>query len=147
MDTHVVVHSDRLGAGPYRVALDPAGKAIACTCIGWTRWHKCYHASLAELESKFQAARTWLEELSPEGWNFGAKFEATVEAFQAAGERHPVLSATRRVLEVARKLNASHKAAEAPVGAPCPRCGGEGWIPAFSHVEDGICFRCRGGVR
>lgn len=24
----------------------------------------------------------------------------------------------------------------------CSRCGGSGWIFAFSHVEDGRCFKC-----
>lgn len=27
---------------------------------------------------------------------------------------------------------------------PCNRCGGRGDIPRFSHVQDGICFKCRG---
>lgn len=27
---------------------------------------------------------------------------------------------------------------------PCPRCGGTGYLPQFSHVENGIFFLCRG---
>jgi hypothetical protein len=27
---------------------------------------------------------------------------------------------------------------------PCERCGGTGYLPQYKHVEDGICFRCRG---
>ena len=27
---------------------------------------------------------------------------------------------------------------------PCYRCGGKGYLPQYKHVEDGICFRCRG---
>lgn len=27
---------------------------------------------------------------------------------------------------------------------PCPRCHGEGVIRAFAHVENGLCFKCRG---
>lgn len=27
---------------------------------------------------------------------------------------------------------------------PCSRCFGAGWFPEYSHVENGICFRCRG---
>lgn len=27
---------------------------------------------------------------------------------------------------------------------PCPRCGGTGYLPQFKHVENGICFLCRG---
>jgi hypothetical protein len=27
---------------------------------------------------------------------------------------------------------------------PCDRCGGHGIIPPYSHVQDGICFKCRG---
>jgi hypothetical protein len=27
---------------------------------------------------------------------------------------------------------------------PCDRCNGVGHIPQFAHVEQGICFRCRG---
>lgn len=26
----------------------------------------------------------------------------------------------------------------------CYRCGGSGYFPEYSHIEDGICFRCRG---
>ncbi len=27
----------------------------------------------------------------------------------------------------------------------CPRCGGGGYLPQFSHVEGGVCFLCGGG--
>lgn len=27
---------------------------------------------------------------------------------------------------------------------PCKRCHGAGWIPKYSHVENGICFKCYG---
>jgi 5-methylcytosine-specific restriction endonuclease McrA len=27
---------------------------------------------------------------------------------------------------------------------PCDRCGGHGIIPPYSHVQDGICFKCKG---
>lgn len=26
----------------------------------------------------------------------------------------------------------------------CDRCGGSGYLPQYSHVEDGICFKCNG---
>ena len=26
----------------------------------------------------------------------------------------------------------------------CTRCGGSGFLPEYDHVEDGICFKCRG---
>jgi hypothetical protein len=26
----------------------------------------------------------------------------------------------------------------------CNRCSGAGWFPQYKHVEDGICFKCRG---
>lgn len=26
----------------------------------------------------------------------------------------------------------------------CPRCSGSGILPAYSHVQGGICFKCRG---
>ena len=26
----------------------------------------------------------------------------------------------------------------------CPRCGGTGFIPAFAHVHNGMCFKCHG---
>lgn len=26
----------------------------------------------------------------------------------------------------------------------CTRCSGAGWFPQYKHVEDGICFKCRG---
>lgn len=26
----------------------------------------------------------------------------------------------------------------------CPRCSGNGYFPQWEHIEDGICFRCRG---
>ena len=26
----------------------------------------------------------------------------------------------------------------------CPRCGGSGYLPQYSHVEHGICFKCGG---
>ncbi len=30
------------------------------------------------------------------------------------------------------------------MGTICCRCGGEGVIPRFAHVANGICFRCWG---
>jgi hypothetical protein len=27
---------------------------------------------------------------------------------------------------------------------PCPRCFGAGYIPIYSHVQAGICFKCNG---
>lgn len=27
---------------------------------------------------------------------------------------------------------------------PCSRCGGSGYFPQYSHIEGGICFKCRG---
>jgi hypothetical protein len=30
-----------------------------------------------------------------------------------------------------------------PVREGCPRCHGEGYIPEYKHIDDGICFRCR----
>ncbi|MBB4035915.1 5-methylcytosine-specific restriction endonuclease McrA [Dysgonomonas hofstadii] len=27
---------------------------------------------------------------------------------------------------------------------PCNKCQGEGWLPQYSHIEGGICFRCGG---
>lgn len=27
---------------------------------------------------------------------------------------------------------------------PCTRCGGTGYFPEYRHVENGVCFRCRG---
>jgi hypothetical protein len=29
-------------------------------------------------------------------------------------------------------------------GGSCPRCGGGGYLPEFSHVEGGVCFLCGG---
>ena len=29
-------------------------------------------------------------------------------------------------------------------GTVCPRCGGSGYLPQYSHVEHGICFQCYG---
>jgi hypothetical protein len=29
-------------------------------------------------------------------------------------------------------------------GEPCSRCGGSGWIRRYTHVQGGVCFRCRG---
>ncbi len=26
----------------------------------------------------------------------------------------------------------------------CPRCYGAGWFPEYSHVEQGVCFKCNG---
>lgn len=46
------------------------------------------------------------------------------------------------VMAVSRKLKA--------LGV-CPKCAGRGHIPAFSHVQGGVCFKCGGhgfpGVR
>ena len=28
---------------------------------------------------------------------------------------------------------------------PCNRCDGKGYIPEYKHVQNGICFKCRGG--
>jgi hypothetical protein len=37
--------------------------------------------------------------------------------------------------------------APAPAPAPkrnCPRCGGSGRIPSYSHIKAGECFKCHG---
>lgn len=26
----------------------------------------------------------------------------------------------------------------------CSKCGGEGYIPQFSHIQNGVCFQCEG---
>ena len=31
-----------------------------------------------------------------------------------------------------------------PITSTCPRCNGQGRLPQFNHVQNGICFRCRG---
>lgn len=33
------------------------------------------------------------------------------------------------------------------IDSTCHRCGGEGWISCFGHVDGGICFECRGSGR
>lgn len=27
---------------------------------------------------------------------------------------------------------------------PCTRCHGAGWFPEYDHIQNGVCFRCRG---
>lgn len=27
---------------------------------------------------------------------------------------------------------------------PCGKCGGSGYIPSYSHIQNGICFKCEG---
>jgi len=50
-------------------------------------------------------------------------------------------------------LFADWKEEPAPAPAPkpkqnCPRCGGSGRIPSYSHIKAGECFKCHGsGVR
>jgi hypothetical protein len=31
-----------------------------------------------------------------------------------------------------------------PVRVTCDRCNGSGYIPRYNHIENGICFKCRG---
>ena len=31
-----------------------------------------------------------------------------------------------------------------PVKVTCDRCNGSGKIPKYKHIENGICFKCRG---
>ena len=31
-----------------------------------------------------------------------------------------------------------------PVRVTCDRCNGVGRIPEYKHIENGICFKCRG---
>jgi hypothetical protein len=40
--------------------------------------------------------------------------------------------------------------AATPVETPkinCPRCGGSGRIPSYSHIKAGECFKCHGSGR
>jgi hypothetical protein len=30
------------------------------------------------------------------------------------------------------------------INHPCPRCNGQGFIPKYSHIENGRCFKCGG---
>lgn len=36
------------------------------------------------------------------------------------------------------------KATETPILLPCGRCGGKGYIRAFGHVHNGLCYECSG---
>ena len=38
----------------------------------------------------------------------------------------------------------THTSKTPAAGPPCSRCGGNGELPRFRHVEGGVCFRCRG---
>jgi hypothetical protein len=29
---------------------------------------------------------------------------------------------------------------------PCIRCLGAGWFPQWTHIEEGVCFKCRGAM-
>ena len=47
--------------------------------------------------------------------------------------------------KVKERLVADCKAAVAAARAEsCPFCGGRGVIPKFSHIANGVCFRCDG---
>lgn len=41
-----------------------------------------------------------------------------------------------------RLLDSNHQLISTLV--PCSRCGGSGYLPQYSHVEHGICFKCGG---
>ena len=49
----------------------------------------------------------------------------------------------RQVEEEAVSRYEAHVDADEAV-VPCTRCDGTGYIPLFSHVKDGVCFRCNG---
>jgi len=44
------------------------------------------------------------------------------------------------------KLNSTIKTLVSHETPYCSRCGGTGYLPQFSHVENGICFKCRGNL-
>ena len=31
-----------------------------------------------------------------------------------------------------------------PIRIICDRCSGSGSLPQFKHIENGVCFKCRG---
>lgn len=51
-------------------------------------------------------------------------------------------SALSRLL--VRFANNRHPFSPVAATGGCPRCGGTGYLPAFSHVSGGVCFRCGG---
>lgn len=36
------------------------------------------------------------------------------------------------------------KSNDEEVRCTCPRCGGTGYLPQYRHIENEICFKCRG---
>lgn len=43
------------------------------------------------------------------------------------------------------ELTGSHKNLVPTENIFCDRCGNTGYLPHFSHIENGICFKCHGG--
>lgn len=46
--------------------------------------------------------------------------------------------------EDARKWCAGENEQGQQKGETCPRCRGRGYIEAYKHVQNGVCFRCHG---
>ena len=49
----------------------------------------------------------------------------------------------KEIINSERKLNLTVSIAK-KVRVICGRCSGSGNIPKFKHIENGICFKCRG---
>lgn len=149
---NIIVRSRTTDGVSYNVAVDAdTGAAIGCDCKAGSYNRKCWHLEAAELRPAWIQAADYLAR------HCGGK-EAVLERFAIIAESEGVLKAIKATIAQAEQVKA-HRHAEAvtrrhesqvrpdaPVssGCKCSRCGGEGEIPQFRHVEGGICFKCRG---
>jgi hypothetical protein len=148
---NIVVRSRTTDGVAYNVAVDSVtGAAIGCDCPAGRHNCQCWHLEAAELRPAWVKAADFLAR------HTGGK-DAVLERFAIVAESEGVLDAIKATIRQAEGLRA-HRGAEAETqrhearvqpDAPaasceCSRCGGEGEIPQFRHVEGGICFKCRG---
>jgi hypothetical protein len=137
----IEIRSETKGSGPYYVEVARfSGKAVKCNCPARKR---CKHMDRAELKPDFLNARDKIMSAGVSKEVFEAKFAATIQTkcseLPAKDRRHAITAAIKAVIERAKELDKP-----APKQCLCSRCGGSGWFPHLTHIEGGVCFRCRG---
>lgn len=118
------------------------GVASHCTCEAGVNFKKCWHLEAAEekmemasLRGDFLTACRTILKYEPE-----LTKEDILDAYHEMAKKHGELEAVKRTIAHGRLAAGCHGRRL----GDCIKCGGEGYIPEYDHVQGGICFRCKG---
>lgn len=133
MKRTIKIESDTIPGTHYTVTLDN-GVSVDCSCPGFVGAGYCKHLERGDLHDSFKKAKKAIKE--NEGIDeetFWRRYRLTIKKFEDEKEKNPVTAAIRRVISKSKQYKVK-----------CLRCSGTGVLTMYSHIENGVCFRCLG---